>query len=90
MSESLKTEVALRRKKDVYIHAGVIDSSYRGEVKVLAHHAGLYTRSVEFKAGQRIAQMVIVPYLFAETEQVSLDELAETERGDGGFGSTGQ
>lgn len=66
--------------------AGVIDSDYRGEINVLLINLG--EQSVELKAGERIAQLIIeqagsCEYLWAE-------ELAETERGVGGFGSTGR
>ena len=64
---------------------GVIDSDYRGELMValLNHSSG--TRSVA--AGERIAQLCIVPYVAADYCEV--DELSDTERGCGGFGSTG-
>lgn len=64
---------------------GVIDSDYRGEVKV-----ALYNHSSEVRAvsnGERIAQMVIAPYLKVEYKEV--DDLSDTARGGGGFGSTG-
>ncbi|MCF0120830.1 MAG: dUTP diphosphatase [Oscillospiraceae bacterium] len=65
---------------------GVIDSDYRGEVMVALHNHGSVTRTIE--AGERIAQLVIVPCVAAELcEAVELDE---TERGTGGFGSTGK
>lgn len=64
---------------------GVVDSDYRGEIKVpvINHSNELYT----IHNGERIAQMVILPVIlptFAEA-----DELTETQRSDGGFGSTG-
>lgn len=66
--------------------AGVIDSDYRGEVKaVLINHG---ERAVDFQQGDRIAQMVIQPVVTLEACEVA--ELADTERGGGGFGSTGQ
>lgn len=69
--------------------AGVIDSSYRGELKVLLYNFG--KEELCFKVGDRIAQLVCVPHLSGEkTEQVdSLEHLGETDRGSGGFGSTG-
>ena len=64
---------------------GVIDSDYRGEVMVALYNQGNVPQTVEH--GDRIAQMVFVPYYTAEfTEK---DELSETVRGVGGFGSTG-
>lgn len=65
---------------------GVIDSDYRGEIMVALHNHTDVTQSVE--NGERIAQMVIAPYLTAEFSLV--DSLDTTERGEGGFGSTGK
>lgn len=65
---------------------GVIDSDYRGEIMV-----ALYNHSMEkviVEPGERIAQMVITPYVFAEYEEAEI--LESTERGQGGFGSTGR
>lgn len=65
--------------------AGVIDSTYRGELKIL-----LYNTSDDimmFKAGTKIAQLVIQQH--AEFEIVEVQELSNTERQEGGFGSTG-
>lgn len=64
---------------------GVIDSDYRGELMVALHNHSQETRTVE--PGDRIAQLVITPYLTAQFEEV--DELVDTQRGAGGFGSTG-
>lgn len=64
---------------------GLIDSGYRGEVRVLLYNASGHDYHVE--PGARIAQLVIVPVV--EAELFVVDELPETERGDGGFGSTG-
>ncbi len=64
---------------------GVIDSDYRGEIMVALYNQSNIVQCVE--EGERIAQMVITPYLSCEYEQV--DSLEETERGSGGFGSTG-
>lgn len=64
---------------------GVIDSDYRGEVMVALHNHGDVPQTIE--NGERVAQMVFVPYYTAEFELK--DELSETLRGEGGFGSTG-
>lgn len=64
---------------------GVIDSDYRGEIKVALHNHSLKERVVE--KGERIAQIVITPYLKCEFEE---GELSNTSRGAGGFGSTGK
>ena len=65
---------------------GVADSDYRGEYIVALHNDGEVTRVV--KNGDRIAQLVIMPFLSVEFNEVS--NLDETERGAGGFGSTGK
>lgn len=64
---------------------GTIDSDYRGEVGVLLHNLRPWPMHVS--RGDRIAQLVIVPV--ARVRVVEVDELSETDRGDGGFGSTG-
>ncbi len=64
---------------------GVIDADYRGEIMVSLHNHGTTEQIVE--PGERIAQIVITPYMAAQFEQV--ESLDDTERGDGGFGSTG-
>ena len=64
---------------------GVVDCDYRGEIMVALHNHSLTEQTVEPK--ERIAQMVIAPYITAEFEEV--DTLSDTERGSGGFGSTG-
>ena len=64
---------------------GVVDADYRGEVMVALHNHSDIEQSVE--GGERIAQLVIAPYLRAEFSLT--DELDATLRGDGGFGSTG-
>lgn len=64
---------------------GVVDADYRGEVMVALHNHSLVEASVE--PGERIAQMVIAPFLTANF--IVADELEDTVRGAGGFGSTG-
>lgn len=65
---------------------GTIDEDYRGEVKVLMHNHGNHKQVI--KSGDRIAQMVVARVARATFEEVK--ELGETERGAGGFGSTGK
>ncbi len=65
---------------------GVIDSDYRGEIMVALHNHGTEPQTVE--AGERIAQIVFAPYMAADFTVV--DELNDTARGVGGFGSTGK
>ncbi|MBO5222459.1 MAG: dUTP diphosphatase [Clostridia bacterium] len=64
---------------------GVIDADYRGEIMVALHNHSAETQTIT--SGERIAQLVIAPFLHAEFEEV--DDLSDTLRGAGGFGSTG-
>lgn len=65
---------------------GVVDSDYRGEIMVALHNHGLEAQTVE--NGERIAQMVITPVITPAYEVT--EELSDTGRGSGGFGSTGK
>lgn len=65
---------------------GVIDSDYRGEIMVPLHNHTDSTKTI--KGAERIAQLVIMPYVSAEFELC--DEFSETARGENGFGSTGK
>ncbi len=66
---------------------GVIDSGYRGEIQATFKKTnGL--DSIKYKVGDRGAQIIILPY--PQVKMVESDELSDTERGTGGFGSTGQ
>ena len=65
---------------------GVVDADYRGEVMVALHNHSDIPQTVV--SGERIAQLVVAPFLKAEF--TLCDELSETVRGDGGFGSTGR
>lgn len=72
----------------VHSLAGVIDSAYRGEVKILLVNLGGSKYAV--RAGQKIAQLLIMPVHTEAAEEVAtLAELAPSERGASGFGSTG-
>ncbi len=64
---------------------GVIDADYRGEIMVALHNHGSVHQTIDH--GERIAQLVLVPYLTAEYTEA--DSLTDTVRGEGGFGSTG-
>ena len=64
---------------------GVIDCDYRGEIMVALHNHS--DKPVSIEPNDRIAQMVITPYLYGEYEEC--EELSDTVRGAGGFGSTG-
>ena len=68
---------------------GVIDSGYRGPIKVIYRFIDEDIRYPDpyYKTGDRVAQLIIMPYPSIEFEEMA--ELSETERGEGGFGSTG-
>ena len=66
---------------------GVIDSGYRGEVQFTFNKlAGIPSK--KYSVGERVGQMIIMPY--PQIELVEFDALSDTERGEGGFGSSGQ
>jgi dUTP pyrophosphatase len=75
----------LAAKHGIQVHAGVVDSDYRGEMRVCLINHG--SEMVEFKPGDRIAQLIIERCLI--TPAAWADNLDSTERGQGGFGSTG-
>ncbi len=78
-----KSGVALKR--GLKTMGGVIDAGYRGEVVVIAKN--LSEETISFSAGEKVAQILIQPVEHPEIEEVI--ELPESERGEGGFGSTG-
>ncbi|EEQ39003.1 putative deoxyuridine 5-triphosphate nucleotidohydrolase [Clavispora lusitaniae] len=74
-------------KHGISTGAGVIDADYRGEVKiVLFNHS---KKDFEIKTGDRIAQLVLEQIINADINVISKEELDITDRGEGGFGSTG-
>ena len=81
----IKPHSGLAVKFGIDVLAGVIDSSYRGEVKVLLINHG--DRFYEYEYWDRIAQLIVVPCFTGIFEQAEMDE---TERGDNGFGSSGK
>ena len=80
-----RSGLAAKQKISVLNTPGTIDSDYRGEIKVILINHGDAPFQVE--KGLRIAQMVVCPIVQAQIEEVN--DLNETERGKGGFGSTG-
>lgn len=77
------------RKTFAYMtnHVGVIDSGYRGEIFVTFKNRDMIDQVRPYSPGNKIAQLIILPYPIIELEEV--DELSSTERGEGGHGSTG-
>ena len=81
-----RSSMAVKRGLAPANKVGVIDSDYRGEIKVVLLNHGKETQIVEH--GERVAQFIITPVLTPAYEEV--EELTDTQRGTGGFGSTGK
>ena len=73
--------------KGTHVGAGVIDRDYTGHVKVLLFNLNYNADEMFIKKGDRVAQLILKRISLAEVEEV--DELFSSDRGDGGFGSTG-
>ena len=73
-------------KRGILVHTGTVDQSYTGEIGVTV--TNLRMNAVYIKAGERIAQLVIRPVCLSETRKI--DSLPVTDRGAGGYGSTGK
>ena len=69
---------------------GIIDSDYRGEIMCSMRYNTLYKAYKDIEQYQRIAQLVVVPCLTADEFVDSLEDLSDTDRGEGGFGHTGK
>ena len=80
-----RSGLAAKQKISVLNTPGTIDADYRGEIKVILINLG--SSKFKIEKGLRIAQMVLCPVVQAQLEEV--DDLNETKRGTGGFGSTG-
>jgi dUTP pyrophosphatase len=81
-----RSGLAAKKGLTVLNAPGTVDADYRGPVKVILMNLG--PEPVTLSRGDRIAQMVIAPVVQAEWEEV--DDLPDTERGEGGFGHTGR
>lgn len=77
---------AVKKRINLINCVGVIDSDYRGELKAPLNNDNKET--VEFEKGDRIAQMIIMPFVQVEFQEKT--DLTDTERGSGGFGSSGK
>ena len=80
-----RSGIATKRSLAPANKVGVIDADYRGEIKVALHNHSDIPQTVE--SGERVAQLAILPFLHAEFSEA--EELSDTERAEGGFGSTG-
>ena len=77
-------------KTDLYLtnHVGVVDSGYRGEIMFKYRPLDGILNSKIYQVGERVGQIVILPYPSVSFEEV--EQLSDTERGEGGYGSTGK
>lgn len=80
-----RSGLAIKKGLSLLNTPGTIDSDYRGEIKIIM--INLSNETAVINTGERIAQMVIAKYEKIEFQEV--DELSDTERGEGGFGHTG-
>ncbi len=76
----------LNKNHGIVVPTGTIDADYRGEIRVVVYNLSREPYIIE--EGERIAQLVICPVVQADWQQV--DHLDKTDRGEGGFGSTGK
>ena len=84
----VKNKSGIAFKRQLLVGACVVDPGYTGEVYVNLHNVGLQTQYLQ--PGDKIAQAVLVPVMHCGVEEVSQEEIEiKTERGSGGFGSTG-
>lgn len=82
----VRSSIGFKKNLRLANGTGVIDFDYKGNVRVCLHNFG--TETQEIRHGDRIAQIVLLPYVTFPIEEV--EELTETERGTGGIGSTGR
>ena len=75
-------------QRGLSVHPGVIDSDYRGSVKLLVENRK--EERIQARCGERLAQLLILPVPRVSLRRVSAREIESTERGQGGFGSTGR
>lgn len=75
-------------KHGIQVGAGVVDSDYTGSIKVILFNHG--TEPFEVRVGDRIAQVIFEKIELPELEECAFDDLNATDRGAGGFGSTGK
>lgn len=80
-----RSSVGIKRNLTLPNNVGIIDNDYRGEIMIAFHNIGNQPEVIF--PDERIAQLVLLPYITCPIEEI--DELTETERGEGGIGSTG-
>lgn len=82
----VRSSIGIKKQLRLMNQAGVIDQGFKDSVKIALHNFG--SEPQEIRHGDRIAQMILLPYVTFPIEEV--DKLTDTERGTGGIGSTGR
>ena len=83
-----RSGLSTKRKLLLANGVGVVDADYRGSIKVPLYNASVETQWI--RKGERVAQIIIIPFADKIDDFQIADELSETDRGEGGFGSTGK
>ena len=84
----IKNKSGIAHKQKLLVGACVVDPEYTGEIYVNLHNVGGSTKTIQ--PGQKIAQAVLVPVVVCDPDEINYDPSdLDTERSDGGFGSTG-
>ena len=85
----IKNKSGVASKRQLLVGACVVDPGYNGEIYINLHNLGVTTQII--KPGEKIAQAVLVPVVHCNAVEAKEDDLnQDTERGTGGFGSTGR
>ena len=82
----VRSSVGIKRHMGLMNQVGIIDHDYNGEIMIGIHNNDKTPQTIQ--PGERLAQMILLPYVTYNI--VETDSLSETERGEGGFGSTGK
>ena len=82
----IKDRSSVASNRGMFVHAGVIDNDYIGEIKILMYNGS--SKLQHINRGEKIAQLVLTPVV--QCDILEVDDLEDTERSDGGFGSTGE
>lgn len=83
---AIRSSVGTKRHLGLANQLGILDEDYKGEILMAITNKGVQNQTIE--PGERLAQMILLPYLIYDI--VETDTLSESERGEGGFGSTGK
>jgi dUTP pyrophosphatase len=83
-----RSGLSTKRKLLLANGVGVLDADFRGSIKVPLYNASTETQWI--RKGERVAQVIIIPFADKIDDFQITDELSETDRGSGGFGSTGE